>query len=1007
MLLDYSLPGANGLELIKQLGSNGITVPPFIMVTGRGDEAVAVAVMKAGALDYLVKTSDFLENLLPAARKALEKIRLTKELAAARLSTVKNLRLYTFLAQVNQAAAEKKDRKALLQAACDIAVNTGGMKMAWVGQPDRDIDRVMPLYQAGFVDGYLDQIRVSLKPGDPNSKGPTGTAAATGKISTSTDIATDAIIAPWREKALARGYRSSAAIPLLEGGRLTALLTLYSPEPSFFTGEELKLLEEIKGDISLALDALAAEEQRAAAQAALERTAAQLSHVMETNPVILFSMRETGDRLVIQWVSGNVQAMTGYEPAEILAPGWWEGNLHPLDKDWAIAEQKKMTGGQVTHDFRFRKKDGNYFWAHAQFKKTSTDSGEIIASWTDISPLKESELRFNELFEKAPVGYQSLDAAGRLLAVNDIWTATFGYTKAEALGRNIAEFLLPADRQAFMERFPKFKTQGWTTGSEFEIRSKDGATRRLAFSGRIAYNPDGSFKATHCVFIDKTETWKAQRQTDLLSHAIKASFNEIYLFDPATYKFIFVNYGALKNLGYAPEEMENLAPWDLKKEFTEASFRAKTAPLLRGEGETLAFETVHTRKDGTTYPVAVHLQYVKSDSPVFLAVITDITQRKRAEKLLEEIAGMQRVEALGALAGGIAHDFNNMLTGIMANLSLLEAKANCDPASLEILKDTTEAARNARGLTAQLMAFAKGGQPVKKEFCLEQALADIFKLATAGTKAACEFSVPENLWSVEGDENQLKQAVNNVLVNALQAMPAGGKLTLRAENAGGPELTGLAGKDCVKLTVTDTGIGIPAQYLGRIFDPYFTTKSRGHGLGLSMVWSVIKNHGGHIQASSEPGKGTAFEIYLLSTGRCLQKTREQARPVQKGSGRVLVLEDEEIVSQAVKRMLEQLGYSCRLTADGKETLRAYAEAKAAGRPFDIIMLDLTIPGGLGGKEAVLQLRKIAPKAKVIVSSGYSDEAVMADYKAYGFDAVLPKPYRYEDLAETLARLLKE
>ena len=371
------------------------------------------------------------------------------------------------------------------------------------------------------------------------------------------------------------------------------------------------------------------------------------------------------------------------------------------------------------------------------------------------------------------------------------------------------------------------------------------------------------------------------------------------------------------------------------------------------------------------------------------------------------MANMQRVESLGAVAGGIAHDFNNMLTGITANLSLLGAKSARDPGNLEIIHDTIEAARNAQGLTAQLLAFSKGGQPVKKEFCLQKALREIFKLSTSGTKVSCEFKVPDNLWSVEGDENQIKQALNNLLLNSVQAMPAGGKLTLAAENIHCAAMPVFAGGNCVKITVSDTGIGIPEQYLKRIFEPYFTTKNKGHGLGLSMTWSVVKNHGGHIEAMSVPGKGTTFEILLPATGHSLAEEAALQLEIHKGSGRILVLEDEEIVSKALVRMLHQLGYTCEITADGNETVRVYAEAEKAGKPFSAVIMDLTIPGGLGGKEAVQELRPIAPKVPVIVSSGYSDEAVMADYKSYGFDAVLPKPYRYEDLAETLSRLLKK
>ncbi len=1008
MVLDYSFPGMTALELISRLRDESIPVPPFIVVTGRGDEAVAVNSMKAGALDYIVKDSAFLENLLPTTQKALEKAELQAKLKQAETEQRKNLRLYNFLAQINAAAAREKDKTRLFKRICDIAVDAGRFRIAWIGLPDKDTGRIFPACSAGAAGTYLDSIKIILKEG-PFSLGPTAKAIENGHCHVIPDMATDPLAAPWREKALAHGFHSSAAIPLKEGGRPVATLNLYSAEADFFTGDERQLLTEIEGDISLALDAISAEEKRAASQAALERTASQLAHVMEVTPVVIFTKRRKNGKLIAEWVSGNAQAVIGYDPSEILAPGWLEKNLHPLDKDWTLAFLNNLPEkGVASHDFRFKKKDGSYFWVHNQLKISAQDSAEITASWTDITPLKESELHFQELFEKAPVGYQSLDAKGNLLAINETWARTFGYTQEEVLGRNFSEFLVPEQKKLFLEKLPDFISTGQMAGKKFDIICKDRSRRRLSFSGRIVYNRDGSVQKTHCVFTDITDTWKNREQMNLLSQVVRASFNEVYIFDPDTFRFIFANYGAVKNLGYAPEELENMTPWDLKTSYTEASFRALVQPLKDGRLGSLVFESVHTRKAGTTYPVEVRLQIVTTgERHVVLAIVNDITEKKKGEAMLAEMTNMQRMESLGQLAGGIAHDFNNMLMGIMANVSFLRNRLG-EGENAKIMDETLEAAKNAQGLTANLLAFSKGGKPVKREFCLERALGDIFRLATAGTNADCNMLVPEDLWSVEGDENQIKQCVNNLLLNAVQAMPSGGKLRLEAGNIPREQRPPepLPAGDYIKVTVSDTGIGIPEKYLPRIFDPYYTTKLKGHGLGLSMAWSVIKNHGGHITVSSVPGKGTTFEVYLPSTGRCIMALSEEKKPVTKGSGSVLVLEDEEIVSNALRRMLAELGYTCEILIDGTEAVRRYKEADEQGKPFAAVIMDLTIPGGKGGKWAVQELRKDYPAAKVIVSSGYSDDAGMADYKKNGFDAVLPKPYKYEDLAETLTNLLK-
>jgi two-component system cell cycle sensor histidine kinase/response regulator CckA len=1013
MLVDYSLPGSNALEFIQTLRDSGSGVPPFMVVTGRGDEKVAVEAMKAGALDYLVKTAVFLDDLQPAVLKALDKLKLQRDLVEAQESTARNLRLYTFLAQVNLTAARTKDRKDLFRRICEIAVTAGDIRMAWIGLPDKDLGRLEPFCWAGVTDGYLDGIRIDLGGDAPAAKGPAGRAAATLAIQHCPDIAADPSMEPWRGKALARGYRSQAAIPLLESGRLAAVLEMYSAETGFFAGAELNLLEEIGGDISLALTSILGEEQRAAAQAALELTAAQLQHVMEANPVLLFTLRRNNGWISTQWVSGNSESMTGYEPAEILAPGWWEESLHPEDRGWAMAVHKNLPREGVTaHDFRVKMKSGRYAWFHCQYRPGAPGSGEVFCAWTDITQLKESEMRFQNLFEKLPVGYHSLDSDGNLLAVNDSWCETFGYSRAEVLGSNFSRFLVPEEKEAFLGKFAAFKSAGEVSDVNWRIMRKDGTARHLVFKGRIGHNADGTFKQTHCVFEDITERKAAsdamETQRRLLSDVINNSGSAIYALDLGG-RFVIANKALSDILGVPGERIigktrEGIVPPEYARMHMENDRK-----VIEG-GVPCFFEEEVSGPAGRQYFYSSKFPLIDNMGKTYgvCGISTDITERKRGERLMRDMYNMQRVESLGELAGGIAHDFNNMLTGIMANLSLLAARVDGGENG-DIVRETLDATKGAQALTAQLLSFSKGGRPVRKELCLEAALKDIFNLATRGASAAKELDVYDGLWSVEGDENQIKQAVNNILINGLQAMPSGGTIGLKAENI--PETAALPfpltpGK-YVRVTVSDSGAGIAAENLTRIFEPYYSTKPKGHGLGLAMSWSVVKNHGGHIEVSSAPDKGTQFRVYLPATGRCLKEEARCPAPAPKGAGRILLLEDEEIVSRAAVRMLVELGYTCDVTTDGRQTLESYARQKAAGAPFNAVIMDLTIPGGMGGKEAVKELRRSDPGAVVIVSSGYSDEAVMADYRAYGFDAVLPKPYRYEELAETVSRLLKK
>ncbi|PKM97111.1 MAG: hypothetical protein CVU79_10040 [Elusimicrobia bacterium HGW-Elusimicrobia-3] len=335
-------------------------------------------------------------DITPRKEAELRGEELNKDLA-------KNLRLYTMLAQINQAAALIKDRKQLLERVCDIAVVAGGFKMAWVGYPDKDTGRVLPLCSAGDAKDYLNPIKVFMTEGTA-SKGPTGEAARTGRISACQDIAVDPRMEPWRAKALDMGYASSAAIPLYDGDKLTNVLNLYSAARYAFTEEELKMLAAIQAETGLAIEAISAEERRAAAQAALERTADHLTHAMEATSIIIFTLRKVKDRFITQWVSGNSNLVTGHEPAEMLAPDWFEKTVHPDDRDWVLAEKQEIFAkGSLSQDFRVRRKDGKgYAWIHCQLKAGPEATGEITGSWTDITPLKESELRCRQIIEGLP-----------------------------------------------------------------------------------------------------------------------------------------------------------------------------------------------------------------------------------------------------------------------------------------------------------------------------------------------------------------------------------------------------------------------------------------------------------------------------------------------------------------------------------------------------------------------------------------------------------------------------
>ncbi|MFA7348644.1 MAG: PAS domain S-box protein [Desulfurivibrionaceae bacterium] len=426
---------------------------------------------------------------------------------------------------------------------------------------------------------------------------------------------------------------------------------------------------------------------------------------------------------------------------------------------------------------------------------------------------------------------------------------------------------------------------------------------------------------------------------------------------------------------------------------------------LKNEG-TAIFESAHRKKDGSILPIEQSCSLIDYDTrTAILCVSRDISERKRID---EERLRTQKLESLGVLAGGIAHDFNNLLTGILGNLSL--AKANLPETGVvaERLAETEKATLRARDLTQQLLTFAKGGAPVKTEASLAGLIQDAAGFAVRGTKAVCEYDFAEDLWLAEVDRGQLGQVLQNLVINAVHAMPEGGTIRLAARNltVGKDELS-LAPGGYVLITVRDHGLGIPPEHLAKIFDPYFSTKQNGSGLGLAVVYSVIASHAGHVTVESEPGKGTLFSIYLPSAGKSplAEKPARIAALPTKGQGKVLVMDDEELIRNVSTAMLRQLGYEAHAANDGEEAITRYLQAQKEGCPFDLVIMDLTVPGGMGGKEAITHLRQIDPRVKAVVSSGYANDPIMASFGEYGFCGVAPKPFSLQELSELLQMIL--
>lgn len=411
-------------------------------------------------------------------------------------------------------------------------------------------------------------------------------------------------------------------------------------------------------------------------------------------------------------------------------------------------------------------------------------------------------------------------------------------------------------------------------------------------------------------------------------------------------------------------------------------------------------------RDGHERPVAESAAAIRSHDAKLLGavlVFRDISGRRALE---EEALKARGLESLGVLAGGIAHDFNNILTGVIGNLTLARHYGSGDPALNGVLDEAERSAWRARELTMQLLTFAKGGAPVKKVGSVADTVRDVCPFFLKGSRVRCDMAFDPELWPVDFDSGQLSQVVHNLVVNAVEAMPAGGILKVRGRNVmlARHEVSGLEPGPFVELSFADSGTGIERQHLSRIFDPYFSLKPKGTGLGLAISYSIMKRHQGAILVHSEPGCGATFRLYLPKADVQEPGQRpDEARPglPEGGGARVLLMEDDALVRGTTAALLRTLGYAVTEAREGREAVSAYEAALAGDTPFDAVVLDLTVPGGMGGLDCLRALKQLNPRVRAVVASGYYNDPVMAQATEYGFTAAVAKPFHLEELAHAL------
>ncbi len=447
------------------------------------------------------------------------------------------------------------------------------------------------------------------------------------------------------------------------------------------------------------------------------------------------------------------------------------------------------------------------------------------------------------------------------------------------------------------------------------------------------------------------------------------------------------------------------------KNISEAGFSDEQLEFIFKQIE----ETVKTKKmHSFEYELEINSELNYYDARIvpfgqrsILATVRNITNRRRAE---QELRKLQNLESIGLLAGGIAHDFNNILTSLFGNMSLAREKLPGLHPAQKSLDNAENSLSRATSLTRQLLTFAQGGDPVREDVSLKDLVKEITEFDLTGSKIRPVFSFSDDLYKANVDVGQIQQVVSNLVINASQATPNGGRLYISLENADSSENTepDLKTGSYVRLVVQDEGTGIDRKYLDRIFDPYFTTKQKGSGLGLATVYSIIKKHGGKINVDSELGKGAKFTIYLPASKSL--ETQDISKPDFAKSkiskkAKILVMDDEGQILETVKEMLKLAGFSVETARDGGSAIELYINAGKAGEPFDLAIIDLTVPGGMGGKDAIKELAAIDPNVKAIVFSGYSTDPIIMNYEEYGFKGRLAKPFKMQELLNEVVRVL--
>ncbi len=709
--------------------------------------------------------------------------------------------------------------------------------------------------------------------------------------------------------------------------------------------------------------------------------------------------------------------LSGYSRDELIGHTSLELNLwkNPADRG-QLLDRTRSNGFKRNMDLNYRRKDGTMRVGSASPEKI--DLGNVpcmLVAIEDVTEkleiearIKSNEEKFRTLFDHAGDGIYIADMKGSIIDANAKALDRLGFTREELIGKGFAEFIARDDIPKAVEGLQEL----WSKGSTFrELTGLSKAGKRIPTEINAKMITIAGAKALLILSRDIAERKEAERALRNEKERLEVTLNNI-------------SEGVVVTDAYGVVLMVNISAAVLLDMDRDKVVGRKLEEIYQlresGTGKQTTSAITTTLKTGlvsTTYRVplksdAWNMLINESASPIFegermvgaVLAFHDVTIEKSLE---EEIAKAERLHTIGTLAGGIAHDFNNVLTIIMGNIEIARKSGISHFDSDKWFDDMSRAMERAKDLSNQLLTFSRGGAPVKKDTPLEdlvnETLFEVFDM----NDVHFEIGFPRDLRKVNIDEGQIKQAFLHILKNAREAMPDGGLLNISAVHSfiDGDSMF-ISPGEYVHIRIKDSGEGIPTSETLHVFEPYFTTKRDHVGMGLAVAYSIVKAHNGHISLESDKEKGTTVHLYLPALKEeCLTEQNPVDSPPQKSSLKVLVMDDEEMIRDIATEMLKMLGHTAESVYGGQEALERYTEAMTSGKPFDLVVMDLTISNAMGGKEAIVELLKIDPNAKVIVSSGYSNDPVMGDHRKYGFRHVMPKPYKIKDFESAILQAM--